>query len=325
MRKPVKTALSEGARLSHRYLKFMFAATLVVLINGCKKDKENAAVVEEVPAAAPKETDTSATLAEEPNLQQVGKDKPGSAKNTFHPGKGKGKAASSAAASEAGFSDAGHFVVQVAIFKSKKQAAALVEKLSGQGYPAYVAEVSDPVPQLSGEYHRVRIGKFLKVGDAKAFGDNTLKPLGYDYWVDNKKNDGVGGTGGGEGISSPASEPAAPAAEAPAPRKGKKAKAVAAEPAEPSTPPNGTWGAPNSEESAPATGDSWSNTGATATPAAKSAASSDLPGTKATTAAPAESAPKAPSSAASSAPSVPPASPAPAGKSDTGKVNLDEW
>ena len=319
MRKPVKTALSEGARLSHRYLQFMFAATLVVLMSGCKKDKENAAVVEEVPAAAPKETDTSATLAEEPNLQQVGKDKPGSAKNTFHPGKGKAKGASSAAASEAGFSDAGHFVVQVAIFKSKKQAAALVEKLSGQGYPAYVAEVTDPVPQLSGEYHRVRIGKFLKIGDAKAFGDNTLKPLGYDYWVDNKKNDGVGGTGGG--ISSPASEPAAPAAEAPAPRKGKKAKAVAAEPAEPSTPPNGTWGAPKSDEAAPATGDSWSNTGTTATPAAKPAASSELPGTKAA-AAPAEPAPAAPSS---SAPAAPAPSPTPAGKSDTGKVNLDEW
>lgn len=325
----MKTALSEGASLSHRYLQFMVAAGLVLLISGCKKDKENSAVVEEVPAAAaPKETDTSATLAEEPNLQQVGKDKPGSAKNTFHPGKGKDKhaGAPSAAASEAGFSDAGHFVVQVAIFKSKKQAASLVEKLSGQGYPAYVAEVTDPVPQLSGTYHRVRIGKFLKIADAKAFGDNTLKPLGYDYWVDNKKNDGIGGMGGGSAPaaeSAPASE--APSAEAPAPRKGKKAKAAAV--AEPAEPPSGTWGAPSatepSEPKAPeppvsSTGDSWGNSKAE-TPAAKPAASSELPGTNP---APATPSPAASAPSSSSAPSTAPAQPA---KADSGKVNLDEW
>jgi hypothetical protein len=303
----------------------MVAAGLAVLVAGCKKDKEKEAVVEEVPAAAaPKETDTSATLAEEPNLQQVGKDKPGSAKNTFHPGKGKGKdkgaAAPSEAASQAGFSDAGHYVVQVAIFKSKKQAAALVEKLSGQGYPAYVAEVTDPVPQLAGTYHRVRIGKFLKVADARAFGDNTLKPLGYDYWVDNKKNDGVGGSG--SGYSAPATEETAPApaAEAPAPRKGKKAKTAAAAPSEPPAPPSGTWGAPNgsessapnSGESAPA-GDSWSAPAKAEAPASKPAAS-ELPGTAPSSASPSASAPASPS-----------ASPAPAGKTDTGKVNLDEW
>ncbi|MBW8887284.1 MAG: SPOR domain-containing protein [Fibrobacteres bacterium] len=325
--------------MSHRYLQFVFAASLVLLIGGCKKDKENSAVVEEVPAAAPpKETDTSATLAEEPNLQQVGKDKPGSAKNTFHPGKGKGKnpGAASAPASEAGFSDAGHFVVQVAIFKSKKQAGALVEKLSGQGYPAYVAEVNDPVPQLSGTYQRVRIGKFLKIGDAKAFGDNTLKPLGYDYWVDNKKNDAVGGAGGS--YSAPAAEPASgsatPSAEAPAPRKGKGKKSKTAA-AEPSAPPGGTWGTPTdaapsepktAEPAAPASGDSWSNSKPeTSTPAP--AASSDLPGTKPASAAASPSAP-------TPSPDAAPASPAPASsakapgqpaKADSGKVNLDEW
>ncbi len=319
----MKTALSEGASLSHRYLQFVFAASLVLLIGGCKKDKENSAVVEEVPAAAPpKETDTSATLAEEPNLQQVGKDKPGSAKNTFHPGKGKGKNATAASepASDAGFSDAGHYVVQVAIFKSKKQAGALVEKLSGQGYPAYVAEVSDPVPQLSGTYHRVRIGKFLKIGDAKAFGDNTLKPLGYDYWVDNKKNDAVGGAGGS--YSAPAAEPAsAPSAEAPAPRKGKKAKTAAAEP---SAPPGGTWGAPSeaspsepktAEPAATSSGDSWSNSKAEASTPAPAAAS-DLPGTKPASAASAASPDASPASAKA------PGQPA---KADSGKVNLDEW
>jgi len=310
-------------------LQFVFAAGLVLLISGCKKDKDNSAVVEEVPAAAaPKETDTSATLAEEPNLKQVGKDKPGSAKNTFHPGKGKDKhaGAAPAAASEAGFSDAGHIVVQVAIFKSKKQAASLVEKLSGEGYPAYVAEVTDPVPQLSGTYHRVRIGKFLKVADAKAFGDNTLKPLGYDYWVDNKKNDGVGGAGGSYSAPAPEAAPAeAPSAEAPAPRKGKKAKTAAAEP---STPPGGTWGTPNeaapsepktAEPSTQSTGDSWSSP-KTEPQASKPAASSDLPGTN-----PASAAAPAPSSQTSAAPASPSAAPAQPAKPDSGKVNLDEW
>lgn len=277
------------------------------MVAGCKKDKENSAVIEEVPAAAPPaETDTSATLSEEPSLKQVGKDKPGSAKNTFHPsGKGKG-AEASPAASEAGFSEAGHFVVQVAIFKSKRQAGALVEKLSGEGYPAYVAEVENPVPELSGTYHRVRIGKFMRIADARAFGENTLKPLGYDFWIDNKKNDGMGGSGG---YSAPASEPTgeAPAAEAPAPKKAKKSKAVAEEPA---TPPNGTWGAPQAEEPASKTTDSWSAPASSEAPAAKSsAAASELPGTQ------------------PSAPSVPAetAKPAAPAKSDTGKVNLDEW
>jgi hypothetical protein len=291
--------------LSHRYLYFVFAAGLALMVAGCKKDNENSAVIEEVPSAAPPvETDTSATLSEEPSLKQVGKDKPGSAKNTFHPS-GKGAGASSAAASDAGFSESGHFVVQVAIFKSRRQAGALVEKLSGEGYPAYVAEVENPVPELSGTYHRVRIGKFARIADARSFGENTLKPLGYDFWVDNKKNDGMGGTGGE--YSAPASEPAAPAyetpaAEAPAPKKAKKSKAVAVEP---ETPPNGTWGAPQAEEPASKTTDSWSAPAASEAPAAKAAAAgSELPGTQ------------------TSPDAAKPAEPA---KADTGKVNLDEW
>jgi cell division septation protein DedD len=297
----MKNPTSQGAILSHRYLRTLLALSLAILAAGCKKDKEAPAVIEEVPSsasAAPAETDTTATLSEEPNLQQVGKDKPGSAKSTFHPS-GKGAAPSGAAAEAAGFSDAGRFVVQVAIFKSKKQAANLVEKLSGQGYPAYVAEVNDPVPELAGTYHRVRIGKFMKIADARAFGENTLKPLGYDFWIDNKKNDEVGGMGGG--YSAPAAEPAA---EAPAPRKGRNAKAP--EPSEPTTPPGETWGTPKTEEPAAPASESW-GTPASSEPAATPSAS-DMPG------------------ANSSSPSAPP-TPAPAApsKPDTGKVNLDEW
>ena len=158
--------------------------TAVLVAVGCKKE-EAPAVIEEAPAAAaPVETDTSATLAEEPTLQQVGAN--GSAK-----GKDKGGALSPSAEA-AGFSERGSIVVQVSVFKIARQASNLVEKLAAQGYPAYVAEVENPTPEMSGTYHRVRIGRFQRIADAKAFGENTLRPAGYDYWVDNKKNDAVG-------------------------------------------------------------------------------------------------------------------------------------
>lgn len=281
----MKNASSQGASLSHRYLQAMCVAALLsplVIVSGCKKDKEAPAVIEEVPTTAMAETDTSATLAEEPSLQQVGKDaKPGSAKNTFHPN-------ASPSADQAGFSDAGHYVVQVAVFKSKRQAAALVEKLANSGYPAYVAEVENPVPELSGTYHRVRIGKFLHIPDAKSFGENTLKPLGYDFWVDNKKNDAVGGDG--SGYSAPAPE-YAPEAE-PVSRKSKPEPAI---PSEPAVPSGETWGTPKTEEPATPAGETWGN------PKASEPAAT----------------PVTPSTPASSAPAKAP--------SDTGKVNLDEW
>jgi sporulation related protein len=274
--KPMKNAPSQGAILSHRYLQALFAAALVLGFAGCKKDKEPPAIIEEVPTTATAETDTSATLAEEPALQQVGKDKPGTAKNTFHP---------NASADQAGFSDAGHYVVQVAVFKSKRQAANLVEKLANSGYPAYVAEVENPVPELSGTYHRVRIGKFLKITDARTFGENTLKPNGYDFWVDNKKNDAIGGDGAA--YSAPAA--AEPAYSAPA----RSAPAEPAVPSEPAAPAGETWGTPK-EPSTPS-GETW-GTPKTEEPASKPSTS----GTPATS---------APAKAAA----------------DTGKVNLDEW
>ncbi len=202
-----------------------------MVFGACKK-KEAPAVVEEAPASEAKETDTTATMAEEPTLQHVGKDaKPGSAKATFHPSK---------AATQAGFSEKGHFVVQVSIFKSKKKAAALVEKLAQAGFPAYVAEVENPIPEMAGTWHRVRVGNFMRVSDAKAFGENTLSGMGYQFWVDNKKNDAVAGNGS---YTAPAPEPSYQRSSVPA--------AVPSEPAapsEPATPPTETWGAPEPEK-----------------------------------------------------------------------------
>jgi hypothetical protein len=259
----MKNASSQGAILSHRYFKSMFAMGLIVLIAGCKKDKEAPAVIEEVPSSAMVDTDTSATLAEEPDLQQVGKDpKPGSAKNTFHP---------SGSADKAGFSDAGSYVVQVAVFKSKRQAANLVEKLANTGYPAYVAEVENPVPELAGTYHRVRIGKFMRLADAKSFGDNTLKPNGYDYWVDNKKNDAVGGDGSGYVAPAPAYEPA-PVAKEPA--------YEPAAPSEPAVPSGETWGNPKAAEPAAPSGETW-GTPVTQEPAATTPSTPSTPASSA--------------------------------------------
>jgi hypothetical protein len=126
----------------------------------------------------------------------------------------------------AGFSDRGRYVVQVSVFKSRRQAAQLMEKLAENGFPAYVAEVESPTPDLPGTYHRVRVGKFKTISDAKAFGDNTLATMGYGYWVDNKSNDNVGaGVDYGSGSTyeappayeAPAYNPPAPAYEEPAP------------------------------------------------------------------------------------------------------------
>ena len=250
-RQSLKYLELKGAPLSYRsmspILGFCLAAVLAV---GCKKKEEAPAIIEEAPAAAaPVETDTSATLAEEPNLQQV--DAGGSAKV-----KDKG---ASPAAEAAGFSERGSIVVQVSVFKSARQASNLVEKLAAQGYPAYVAEVENPTPEMSGTYHRVRIGRFQRIADAKAFGENTLRPAGYDYWVDNKKNDAVGsGSYSSDSYSSPSSYQSSPSSYQP--------------PVE-STPAPSSF---TSEPSAPS-GDAWSTQKADEIPAASSSPSTATP------------------------------------------------
>lgn len=251
---------------------------------GCKKD-EAPAIIEEAPAAAaPIETDTSATLMEEPDLQAVGQGSVPAA----------GNAPSSAEA--AGISDRGPFVVQVSVFKSQRQAAALVEKLAAEGYPAYVAQVEDPTPDMPGTYHRVRIGRFRRIADARAFGESTLRPAGYDFWVDNKKNDQVGATGySSDSYSSPSSAPSSYSA----PMDDYSAPSAPSEPAAPVSDP---WGAPSSESPAAAASE-------------PSAPASDPWG------APSSGTPDAASDSWGT-----PSNDASSGSiGDTAKVNLDEW
>ncbi|NLW30334.1 MAG: hypothetical protein GXY77_02635 [Fibrobacter sp.] len=97
------------------------------------------------------------------------------------------------------FSENGRYVVQVSTVGPRSIADELTAKLNTRGYPAYIAEVTNPTPELFGTYYRIRIGGFHTVSAARNFGENTLRTEGYDYWVDNKSNDNVGIDGSGLG------------------------------------------------------------------------------------------------------------------------------
>jgi hypothetical protein len=112
------------------------------------------------------------------------------------------------------FAPDGRFVVQISCVISRGLADRLVKKMEEKNFPAYVAEVVNPTPDLQGTYYRVRIGGFNGVSAARAFAEKALVPEGYQYWVDNRSNDAVGMSGSGLGetapssYSSPASSPA---------------------------------------------------------------------------------------------------------------------
>jgi hypothetical protein len=93
----------------------------------------------------------------------------------------------------------GRYVVQVSCVGPHSIAEAQVRKLEDKGYPAYIAEVENPTPDLIGTYYRIRIGGFTGVSEAREFGNQVLVPAGYDYWVDNRANDNVGMSGYGLG------------------------------------------------------------------------------------------------------------------------------
>ncbi|MBN2038321.1 MAG: SPOR domain-containing protein [Chitinispirillaceae bacterium] len=87
------------------------------------------------------------------------------------------------------FTTRGAYVTQVATMVSRWLADELATELKEKGHPAYVTEIQNPREDLPGTYYRVRIGRFATVSDARAFGENILRPAGYDFWVDRKSND----------------------------------------------------------------------------------------------------------------------------------------
>ncbi|MDG5815838.1 SPOR domain-containing protein [Chitinispirillales bacterium ANBcel5] len=99
------------------------------------------------------------------------------------------------------FVENGRYVVQLTTVQSNTNAENLSAELNSKGYPAYVVEVNNPAPNLHGTYYRVRIGGFRGISQAQSFGNNFLKPDGYDFWVDNRANDNVGIQGAGFGTS----------------------------------------------------------------------------------------------------------------------------
>lgn len=118
------------------------------------------------------------------------------------------------------FNPNGRYVVQVSCVLSRGLAQNVAAKLEDKGYPAYIAEVENPTPELMGTYYRIRIGGFTGVSNARDFGEEHLTRNGYEFWVDNRSNDNVGMDGYGLGESSGGgyNEPSAPAPESePAP------------------------------------------------------------------------------------------------------------
>ncbi|RMD56052.1 MAG: SPOR domain-containing protein, partial [Nitrospirae bacterium] len=81
------------------------------------------------------------------------------------------------------FSEHGRFVVQVGSFSDKRSAVNMLEKFKHRGYPAYISISEDGSKVL----YRVRIGNFDSFTEAKAFGEQVLKKMGYNYWVDNRR------------------------------------------------------------------------------------------------------------------------------------------
>jgi hypothetical protein len=117
---------------------------------------------------------------------------------------------SSAAASSPGeFKENGRYVVQVSCVQAKSFAEKVITTFKEKNFPAYIAEVQNPTPALTGTFYRIRIGGFGGYSSAKMFGDNTLVPGGFEYWIDKKSNDNTGMEGYGLGSGASATTPAA--------------------------------------------------------------------------------------------------------------------
>jgi hypothetical protein len=172
------------------------AVIVSLTVAGCqKKQPKTTAQPVTTPAAqqAPAQSESDDIFNE---FYQDGNNSGGtvSSKNTFKPA-----GSFQSGSFSPSFSDNGRYVVQITTVRSSSLAENLKEKMLGLGYPAYVAEVQNPTPALSGTYYRVRIGPFSRILHAKEFGENILRQNSYDYWVDNKANDMVGIDGYGLG------------------------------------------------------------------------------------------------------------------------------
>ncbi|GEM_PF-3408832 len=83
----------------------------------------------------------------------------------------------------------GDWVLQINIHKSEAEARAQVQKLAEQGIPAYAIPVPTGETKLSGDYWRVRVGRFRERAKAQAWGEANIVPRGLKFWVDKKANE----------------------------------------------------------------------------------------------------------------------------------------
>ena len=127
---------------------------------------------------------------------------------------------STVSASPGEFVENGRYVVQVSCVRSKSLAEKVAATFKEKKFPAYIAEVQNPTPALTGTFYRIRIGAFSGLSSAKSFGDNTLVPAGNEYWVDKKSNDNTGmegyGLGNGAAQVSPSPSPSSSWSSSPA-------------------------------------------------------------------------------------------------------------
>ncbi|HEX3018854.1 MAG TPA: SPOR domain-containing protein [Chitinispirillaceae bacterium] len=184
--------------------KLLAGIILVVVIIGCTKKKvQSDTEFSQTAKKTVQSQSSTADIFEEFYKDDTSSAEPSSTSAPKEHGSTTRKAITSANTSD--FSNNGRYVVQISTLGSRHLADKLMKQLEARGYPAYIAEVENPTPSLSGTYYRVRIGRFSQISSAKNFGDENLKPMGYEFWVDNKSNDNVGIQGNGFGESTPAS------------------------------------------------------------------------------------------------------------------------
>ena len=176
-------------------IRLFFVAALLLLAVSCgKKESKSKAQQKNVAKTAVEQTQRSDALFNEffdESSSDTASVSSGSSQNTV--------SSSSFNISEVRFSPTGRYVVQISTVASPDLAKSIASKLEQKGYPVYVADVQNPTTELIGHYYRVRIGGFDGISEAKYFGENILRSLGYDYWVDNKSNDNLGISGTGLG------------------------------------------------------------------------------------------------------------------------------
>ena len=258
-----------------------FLVIVCIMFCGCSKKKKTEELAAQSEIESVKTEEESDDIFDEFYDEEEKKEEPEPKKESFP-----------TPSSQPQFSPEGRYVVQVSCVLSRDLAHDVVAQLENKGYPAYIAEVQNPTPDLIGTYQRIRIGGFNGVSLAREFGDNYLSPEGYDYWVDNRSNDNVGMGGYGLGESSTGGyETSAPSQPAPAA----------------TPPPNEEWG---TSEPAAATQSDWQEP--VATPAAEETPAPEKPVEKAT-----------PPPAEKTTP--PPAEKAPKKAEEKAKTEKDEW